>query len=538
LFADPEKSTVLAASPAVELDATPFALVLAAHHAVESSGVLVARRGPIEKRVLLDHGVPVDCRSNLVHETLSRFLAGVGKLSAEAANAALSRSVAQGRLLGELLVEEGALSADELARLLQQNLARKLFDLFTWRDGEARFEPGEHRSESAQRMKVPRLIVTGVERFMPQEAVDRLLGPLAGALLARHPRAEERLAGVRPSEREAALLAELARPRRIEELAAALAASPEELSRLVLALALVGLIAPAEAVAPRAEAVPSQVPVAREAPAPVAREAPAPAAPPAAPVAIAVPSRGRATLAEEEVERLRQRVERRFRERLGQDPFEFLGLPDEASADEIRERYAAFAREFGPWRFEHPGLREVAAEARELFFFGAVCFARLADPDQRDALRRARKARRDEALRTSKASYFKIETDLLDAGAQFAKGVALREAGKLDQALAQLEFAADCDPQNGAYLAEAAWCRYLLAPSTRAVDALAALREAQRVDPKAVEPFLYAGELLSRFQRWSEAELMYRQAAKLLGPEDRRALDALHELGQRKRRKH
>jgi len=205
VFADPERFAEIAARTEVRLDETPFALLLAAHHAQESSGLLVATRGPIEKKVLFDQGVPVNCRSNLVHETLSRFLAARGRLSDESANSALARSVAEGKLLGEMLVEEGTLGSEELLRLLQENLARKLFDLFAWKDGEARFEPGSHRSETAARMKVPRMIVTGVERFMPQAAVDRMVGPLAGSLLALDPEAPRRLPEVRPSARETAV---------------------------------------------------------------------------------------------------------------------------------------------------------------------------------------------------------------------------------------------------------------------------------------------------------------------------------------------
>jgi len=516
VFADSDRFAELVARPSVRLDEAPFALLLAAHHAQESSGLLVATRGPIEKKVLLDQGVPVDCRSNLVHETLSRFLAARGRLSNEDANTALARSVAQGKLLGEMLVEEGTLGAEELQRLLQESLARKLFDLFAWKDGEVSFEPGTHRSETAARMKVPRLIVTGIERFMSQAAVDRLAGAIVGTLLVVDPQAPARLPEVRPSARELAVLDALAKPHRFEEIATNLGAEPDELSRLLLALALVGLVAPAERVARRSEAVPSQPPP------PIA--APVPGPPPPAG-------------ASAQVERLRERVLRKERERAGQDPFEFFGLADGASLDEIRESYAAFARQFGPWRFLHPDLADVAEPARELFFFGAICFSRLADPNERERLRAERRRRRDAAVEESKKSYFRIETDLLDAETQFKKGHALLEAGKRDLALQQLEFAADCDPQNGAYLAEAAWCRYLLAPSTKAADSLAELRDAQRTDPRAVEPLLYGGYLLADLERYTEAELMLRKAAKLLGPDDRRALDKLHELGQRKRKK-
>lgn len=524
----------LAGRPKVRLDEAPFPLLLVAHHRAGSSGVLLARRGPIEKKILLDHGVPVDCRSNLVHETLSRFLVSAGKLADEASNALLARAVAQGRLLGELLVEEKVLDAAELLRLLQQNLAKKLFDLFTWRDGEVEFSAGDHRSETALRVKVPRLVVTGVERFAPQEVVDRAVAPLAGALLVRAADLDELLAELRPSEREQALLSALTTPRRLEEVMIALSAPADEITRLLWALALVGAVVPADL---RPVERP-QAPV--EATAVAAPPAGAPSRP-AAPETPAAPARRieivrPGGLTAEEAERQCRQVTAAFESRGGKDAFELLELPEEASADEIHERFVAYARELAPWRFDHPLLKSVAAPARELFFAGAIAFARLADPREREALRISRRAKRETSVRESRASFFKIETDLLDASVQFGKGASLAAAGKWDAALQQFEFAVDCDPQNGVYRAEAALCRFRLAPTMMAAQALADLREAQRVDPQAAEPFLYAGQICAALKRWAEAEVHYRKAAKLLGPDDRRALDALTELGRRKRR--
>ena len=40
---------------------------------------------------------------------------------------------------GEILLEHGLVSAVDLFRILQQNLAKKLLDLFTWNEGEFRW---------------------------------------------------------------------------------------------------------------------------------------------------------------------------------------------------------------------------------------------------------------------------------------------------------------------------------------------------------------------------------------------------------------
>jgi hypothetical protein len=526
VFPDRSNLAELASLVQVRLDQTPFPLLLLAHHAIESTGMLVAKRGPIEKRVLLDQGVPVDCRSNLVHETLSRFLVAAGRLSDADANELLGRSVAQGRLLGDLLVAEGKIEAADLQRLLQQSLARKLFDLFTWKDGEIRFEAAAVPSAAALKVKVARLVLTGVERFVPQEVVDRAVGPLAGTLVVADPAAGAQRDELRPNEKEQALLAALARPQRIEELVAQLGSPVEELARQLWALALLGIVVPADRLA--SGALPKPAPPQAPPPPPPAPIVPAPPAPVPAP-----PAPG---LGADDLRRIREQVRHAYATFRRQDAFDLLGAGEDATALEIRDRLFAYAKRFAPWRFEAPELRSLAEEAKELFAAGAIAYGKLADLHAREAMRAERRRAREEARREASAAYFRIETDLLDASVQFEKGLALRQARKLPQALQQFEFAADCDPQNGTYLAEAAYCRFLLAPSTNGARALADLAEAQRIDPESAAACLYAGEIAAQLGRLAEAERHYRKAAKLLGPDDRRALDALRDLAKRKKK--
>jgi len=105
------------------------------------------------------------------------------------------------------------------------------------------------------------------------------------------------------------------------------------------------------------------------------------------------------------------------------------------------------------------------------------------------------------------------------------------EKGQYDQALTILEFAADCDPQNSLYRAEAAWCRYLRSPETDAKRALEELEEAQRIDPRSGLVALYAGEIHRGLGHWDEAESQLRRANQLMAP-DRRPIEALKALAR------
>lgn len=550
----------------VRVAEVPFASLLLAHHGAHTTGTLRARRGPVDKRVLLEQGVPVDCRSNLLHETLSRFLVSLGRLTEEAGNEAVAESAGRGVRLGEILIERGVVEASELTRLLQQNLAKKLLDLFTWADGEVTIEVAPHHADSALKVKVPQLVLTGVTRFMPQAAIDRAIAPNAGGMFARHPTPGGIASELKLGERERSLLDALDKPQRLEELLAATALETEELVRSLYALLLLELALPAERAAalvarpttpaiaapaaPSTPAVPlaaapveptalPQTPASRTVPPPSlsashaiesprataapSKPAPAPAAAPAVPAA--------------DHSALLNRVSQLFLDHRQKDAFDLLGVREEALEPEIESRYLDFARELAPWRFEEPGLRLVADYARELFVAGARAYAELADRTRRSELVTRRKIAREDRDREKRAAYHKIDTNLLDPALQFRKGMALLEAGKTQAALQQLEFAADCDPQNGRYRAEVARCRFLLSPTTGGKQALEELKEAERVDPHAVELFLYHGEIAAELGRFEEAEGAYRQAAKLLGPADRRALDALRDLATRRKKR-
>ena len=107
-------------------------MLLTAFAVGKRSLVLELRRTPFEKRIVFEEGVPVDCRSNLVHETLGRFMVATGKLSEEDFNATLGEAATRGIPHGEAMIDRGLVTPDELYRILQQNLARKLLDPFAW----------------------------------------------------------------------------------------------------------------------------------------------------------------------------------------------------------------------------------------------------------------------------------------------------------------------------------------------------------------------------------------------------------------------
>src|SRR6476659_6774665 len=76
----PKLSEILKAREGT-LAETPFPLLLHALLLEEKSCTLELRVRGLEKRIALEDGSPVDCTSNLLHETIGKYLVEKGKLT-------------------------------------------------------------------------------------------------------------------------------------------------------------------------------------------------------------------------------------------------------------------------------------------------------------------------------------------------------------------------------------------------------------------------------------------------------------------------
>lgn len=512
------------------LQETPFSVLLFAHAVQRRTLVLELKRRQLWKKIVLEDGVPVDCRSNLAHETLGRYMMAEGKLSEEEFNAALGRSASHGVPLGEILLEQGLISAVDLFKLLQANLGKKLLDLFTWQDGEFRTLPDFPEGGSSLKVRVPQLILTGITKLAPQEEVDMSVGPLVGKKLVLHPSPFYSLDDIRLSAGQNRLVEAIRPGRRMSELAEATGLPFDDITRLLYALCVLGVVVPSDSV---------PIPTAA-----VARP-PMPATPP--PVGVATQRTTGTTgtagtqdttapIAQTDLDRRRNEIMQAFLSYRRQDSFELLGVPEEAPVSVIEEKFLEFARKFAPWSLDHPDLQGMAERARDLFLAGSRAFGELADTEQRNTLIFRRKTLREERARRPAAESFAIKTDLLDSELQFKKGLALMQAGKPREAEMLLEFAADCDPTNSLYAAELAHCRVLNSPgsATTARRALKDLEETLRRDPNCGLAALYAGEIAGEVGERDAAEAHLRRAIKLMSP-DRRPIEALKALSAQRR---
>ncbi len=103
-------------------------------------GILVLRKGPVEKRVFFSgSGVSLFSRRTIPGFRLGRHLVGMGKATPEQIENAVQVQERRKGLLGEVLIELGVCTADDIEQIVRYHVAEELYDLFTWDHGTFEF---------------------------------------------------------------------------------------------------------------------------------------------------------------------------------------------------------------------------------------------------------------------------------------------------------------------------------------------------------------------------------------------------------------
>ena len=516
MFAAP--ATVLAPRTGTLADA-PLPLLLHALHCEGRTVTLELRLRGLEKRIQFEGGSPVACRSNLLHETLGKYLVEKGKLTEARYQEALQGSVQTGQRMGEWLVAQGAIQPFELYRLMQANLAVRILDAFRWSEATWRLTGESEAAELALKMNPAQLVLTGVSGFSPFEVVATQMAFTDEQRFALTPRPPHELARLKLDPREARLVSTLRRRPTFGELTAATGLEVEEALRRLYALATLGIVDFAESIAPVAGAGPASAPtsVATAAPVSEAGPAPEPAAAPPEPEALGVES-----------DELRNALASDYLAHRARDPFDLLGLAETADAGQARRAFLALADRFSPLRFRSADLRE---KAEALLAARARAFGALSDADQASQWRKRRAAAAEAArapARPSTEAQFRIQTDLLDASTQFEEGKKRLAAGNPRSALEYFQYAADIEPK-AAHRAHLAWARFLVDPERHGRLVLGELAELARKEPACAEAHRFSADILKAQGRWAEAEEAYRRTFQL-DPADRRSQEAALEM--------
>jgi len=149
----------------------------------KASGTLILTRGEVKKEVFLVHGTPVGARSNVRGETLGHFLLTRGVLTEAQHRAALARSHERNERLGRVLIELGFLDEEALLKNLAAQMRARIVSTLRWRAGKWTFTAAEPPPDLLQTpVDAARLVLAGLGKTAQPEEVVRLYGTQRGGL--------------------------------------------------------------------------------------------------------------------------------------------------------------------------------------------------------------------------------------------------------------------------------------------------------------------------------------------------------------------
>jgi len=148
------------------------------------SGTLKFDRGKITKQVYFRNGMIVGSKSNDPREYLGQVLLHYGKVDDAQLKAAREVQRTSGAKLGEVLVEQGFLTEDEVVEILKTRTLDAIYDLFMWNEGDFEFYEEDPSPEELLLIEVEptNVIMEGIYRI-DEFARYRTLVPSDRAIL-------------------------------------------------------------------------------------------------------------------------------------------------------------------------------------------------------------------------------------------------------------------------------------------------------------------------------------------------------------------
>ena len=206
------------------------------------SGTIEAVLGEITKRIHLENGYVVFAASTDLADSLGGYLRRIGRLTEAEFHAAMQKRGSGGRKLGEILIEQGALSPGQVFQAIREHIEGIIWSLFAWEEGTVTFRLGVAETHDSVRIQIPlrQVIVQGVKRAANAKS---LVGRMGGKDAVFEPAFRyEDLIEVALDAEEYGLLALVDGKRTLYDLATKGPLAPSDNARLLYAYSVLKLI--------------------------------------------------------------------------------------------------------------------------------------------------------------------------------------------------------------------------------------------------------------------------------------------------------
>jgi len=164
------------------IDVKPFPALLIEIKKAGKTGILLAKKETVEKRIFFQDGEPIASRSNLKRDLLGEILCARGKITRDQLKeAVLEDQKKTGNNFGQILIKKGFLTPKDLYAECKYQFVSILFSLFSWENASYAFNEQEASTLIPKdlpkfHVAFSKLVSEGIRLIKDNSFIDRVLG--------------------------------------------------------------------------------------------------------------------------------------------------------------------------------------------------------------------------------------------------------------------------------------------------------------------------------------------------------------------------
>lgn len=474
----------------------PHILIFLQRH--KKTGALTIRRNDQEKTIYLKDGDMIFAVSQYPDERLGEILLKAGKITFSQYERSAELVLQTGKRQGTILVEQGYLTPENLLWGVTYQVREIILSLFTWIDGEYRFEEGPLPTEEVitLRMSTGNLILEGIKRINDWTRLLLEIPPV-GSKLRFTSDPLILFQDVHLMEKERKILSHIDGSHTIREIFSSSELSAFETLKILhflysIRVAEVMEIANESA---RAQGV-AETPVAE------AEEI--------------------FKKVDEETQQSRQKILAAFEAAKTQDRYEVLGVNRDAAYDEIKRAYFKLAKDYHPDRHFNSAMKDLKEELEILFHRITQAYDTLLTEDKRREYDFKIAAQKVGAREVAEAAGITTSPE-----GRARLGQAALKKGDLKTAAFYFELAIRAAPSKGSY--HALLAQALSQIRGRVRDAELHYKRAIELDPSQADHYIGLGLLYKKGGMFDRALKQFEEAL-VWDPNNRRAKEEIKDL--------
>ncbi len=489
------------------------------------SGVMILAHDEVKKSIIFEKGQIISARSNIMSECLGQLLLAQGKITQAQLTQSLTKTDAQESMRhGEVLIAMGLIDHALLNDFLRRQVEVRIEEIFSWKEGKYGFV--EKIPEDAARVKIEgtllEIALRGlIRRYLKQEDTKALSLDLKPISIGGHGIEIEQLKLVG---REMSLLRAVSGVSTMKDIITKSRMDEPMARAMFLAFRDFGMIRIGDTAPQTSPSTRSTPPPPRESSKPAPAPSSATASKPSTPAPQTPATKG--FNPEEIADRLAAAQT--------QTLFDLLGVPRQATTDDIKKAYFDLARKYHPDRLPPNMSPEDRKNAEALFARITEAQTRLTNPSSRKEYEASLE------LEASGVGSGQVNA-VLESEAEFQKGTALLRKGDFKGAMEAYQKAISLYEKEPEYFSQLGWAMFRQSAKTKNAaehaKAKRAVETSIKMNPNLAQSYYYLGMITKTDGDLEMAKKLFNKAVEM-NPKNAEATSELRLINSRLEKEH